>query len=92
MTARTRARKRQAAAKGKPSQLSTLLRQLQPMVTNRGTGGHRIITTVSLSASERDLLDEAARVHQISRAEILRKGLPLAVVQLTATTTRTATT
>lgn len=66
------------------NQLNRLLRQLKPMVTNRRTGEPRVITTVSLSTSERDLLNEAARVHQISRAEVLRKGLPLAVAQLTA--------
>ncbi len=81
---RTRARKRQPK---KPSQLPRLLRQLKPLVSNRGLHGHRVITTVSLSASERALLDEAARVHHISRATVLRAGLPLAVEQLTATTT-----
>lgn len=45
-----------------------------------------MITTVSLSASERALLDEAARVNQISRAAVLRTGLPLAVEQLKVTT------
>ena len=74
------ARKR---AKIRPSELAKMLRQLKPLVTNRGP---RIITTVSLSASERALLDEAARVHNISRATVLRAGLPLAVEQLTATT------
>ena len=83
---RTRARKRQKPKK--PSQLPTLLRQLKPLVSNRGLHGHRVITTVSLSASERALLDEAARVHHISRATVLRTGLPLAVAQLlTAPTT-----
>ena len=78
---RTRARKRQPK---KPSQLPRLLRHLKPLVSNRGLHGHRVITTVSLSASERDLLDEAARVHHISRATVLRTGLPLAVAQLLA--------
>lgn len=67
------------------NQLAKMLRQLKPLVTGRGP---RTITTISLSASERALLDEAARVHQISRAAVLRTGLPLAVAQLlTATTT-----
>ena len=66
------------------SELAKMLRQLKPLVTNRGP---RVITTISLSASERALLDEAARVHNISRATVLRAGLPLAVEQLTATTT-----
>ena len=71
-------------AKKRPSELAKMLRGLKPLVTNRGP---RIITTICLSASERALLDEAARVHHISRAAVLRAGLPLAVAQLTATTT-----
>ena len=70
-------------AKKRPSELAKMLRQLKPLVTNRGP---RIITTVSLSASERALLDEAARVHHCSRATVLRTGLPLAVQQLLTAT------
>ncbi len=70
-------------AKKRPSEFAKMLRQLKPLVTNRGP---RVITTVSLSASERALLDEAARVHHISRATVLRTGLPLAVQQLLTAT------
>ncbi len=74
---------RTLAAKKRPSELAKMLRQLKPLVTNRGP---RTITTVSLSASERALLDEAARVHHCSRATVLRTGLPLAVQQLLTAT------
>ena len=67
--------------RGSRKPLATMLRQLQPLVTNQGP---RTITTISLSASERALLDEAARVHHCSRATVLRTGLPLAVAQLMA--------
>ncbi len=70
-------------AKKRPSELAKMLRQLKPLVTNRGP---RVITTVSLSASERALLVVAARVHHISRATVLRTGLPLAVQQLLTAT------
>jgi len=73
------------------SQLARMLRQLKPMVRESLWGNPRVITTVSLSASERDLLDEAARVHHISRAAVLRAGIPLAVEQLMATTTDNVT-
>ena len=70
------------------NQLAKMLRQLKPLVTNRGP---RVITTVSLSASERALLDEAARVLHVSRATVLRTGLPLAVAQLLTATTTSST-
>ncbi len=74
---------RTRGAKNRPSELAKMLRGLKPLVTNQGP---RTITTISLSASERDLLDEAARVHNISRATVLRAGLPLAVQQLLTAT------
>ena len=73
-------------AKNRPSELAKMLRGLKPLVSYPALGHPRIITTICLSASERALLDEAARVHHISRAAVLRAGLPLAVAQLTAAT------
>ncbi len=74
-------------AKNRPSELAKKLRGLKPLVSYPAYGHARVMTSISLSASERALLDEAARVHNISRAAVLRAGLPLAVAQLLTATT-----
>ena len=71
--------------RGTKKELAKMLRQVKPLVVPRQ--GRRQITTITLSDSERALLDEAARVLHVSRATVLRTGLPLAVAQLLTTTT-----
>ena len=66
--------------RGAKKELVRLLRQVRPLVVPRR--GRRQLTTITLSDSERDLLDKTADVLKISRATVLRTGLPLAVAQL----------
>ena len=68
--------------RGAKKDLAKLLHQVRPLVVPRQ--GRRQITTITLSDSERALLDEASKVLHISRATVLRTGLPLAVAQLIA--------